>query len=74
MGGYPGVVFQAKVTGDHAVIPSVAPGLDVVNTPGGQQIFLNVRGIVLLLRVEARAVASDASAVQAFLRAVRFPR
>ena len=74
VGGYAGVVFRAKVTGENAVIPSVAPGVDVVNTPGGQQIFLNVRGIALLLRVEARALASDAAAVQAFLRAVRFPR
>ena len=31
--------------------------LDVVNTPGGQQIFLDV-GITLLLRVEARALAT----------------
>jgi hypothetical protein len=74
VGGYVGVVFRAKVTGEHAIIPSIAPGLDVVNTPGGQQIFLNVRGITLLLRVEARALASDAAAVQGFLRTVRFPR
>jgi hypothetical protein len=74
VGGYRGVVFRAKVTGERAIIPSVAPGLDVVNTPGGQQIFLNVRGTTLLVRVEARALASDAAAVRAFFRTVRFPR
>lgn len=72
VGGYRGVVFRAKVAGFSAIMPSVAPRVDVVNTPGGQQIFVNVRGITLLLRVEARA--SDAAAVQGFLRTVQFPR
>ena len=74
VGGYSGVVFAAKISGDHALLPGIAPGLDVVNTPGGQQIFLNVRGSTLLLRVEVFSLAAGNVAVRGFLRTVQFPR
>jgi hypothetical protein len=74
VGGYPGVAFRAEISGDHALLPGIAPGLDVVNSPGGQQILLNVRGATLLFRIEVFALAAGNAAVRAFLRTVRFPR
>jgi hypothetical protein len=40
----------------------------------GQQIFLNVRGTTLLLRIEIFARPAGEAAVRGFLRTVRFPR
>ena len=74
IGGYPGVSFRAKVEGEHALLPGIAPGLDVVKSPGGQQIFLNVRGKTLLFRIEVFAVKEGSAAVRSLLRTVGFPR
>ena len=74
IGGYPGVSFRAKVEGDHALLPGIAPGLDVVRTPDGQQIFLNVRGKTLLFRIEVFTIKEGSAAARSFLRTVRFPR
>ena len=74
IGGYSGVVFHAKVMGDQALLPGVAPGLDVVNTPGGHQIFLNVRGTTILFRIEVFALRAGTAAVLGFLKTLRFPR
>jgi hypothetical protein len=71
VGGYPGVSFHAVVQGDHASLPGIERYLTVL--PGGQQIFLNVRGRTLLLRIEI-ARKADEAAVRGVLRTVRFPR
>ena len=64
VGGYPGVAFRAKISGDHALLPGIAPGTRrCPNSPGGQQIFLNVRGTTLLLRIEVFALATGNAAV-----------
>lgn len=70
VGGYPGVSFHAVVQGDRASLPGIERYLTVL--PGGQQIFLNVRGRTLLLRIETARKADDA-AVLGVLRTVRFP-
>lgn len=72
VGGYSGVSFHAAVKGEHALLPGIAPDIDIL--PGGQQIFLNVRGTTLLLRIEIFARPAGEAAVRGFLRTVRFPR
>ena len=42
VGGYPAVSFDAGVHGEHSLLPGIRPSIDLL--PGGQQIFLNVRG------------------------------
>ena len=70
VGGYPGVSFHAAVHGEHSLLPGIAPLIDLL--PDGQQIFLNVRGKTVLLRIEISARTPGEAAVRAFLRTMRF--
>ena len=71
VGGYPGVSFHAAVHGKHSLLPGIAPFLDLL--PRGQQIFLNVRGKTVLLRIEISPRTHGEAAVRGFLRTMRFP-
>ena len=71
VGGYPGVSFHAAVHGEHSLLPGIAPLLDLL--PGGEQIFLNVRGKAVLLRIEISPGTPGQAAVRRFLRTMRFP-
>ena len=71
VGGYPGVSFHAAVHGEHSLLRGIAPLIDLL--PGGQQIFLNVRGKAVLLRIEITPGTPGEAAVRRFLRMVRFP-
>ena len=70
VGGYSGVSFHAAVHGEHSLLPGIKPLIDL--RPGGQQIFLNVRGKTVLLRIEISARTPGEAAVRAFLRTMRF--
>jgi hypothetical protein len=72
VGGYSGVSFHADVQGDFAPIPGISP--NGVRWRGGEQIFLNVRGKTLLLRIKIFARKGGEAAVRGLLRTVRFPR
>ena len=74
IGGYPGVSFHAVVPGDRSLLRGMGVALPVGVLPGGQQIFLNMRGTTLLLRIEifARKAGGEA-AVRGLLRTMRFP-
>ena len=72
VGGYRGVSFHAAVQGDHALLPMAPHYVHVL--PGGQQIFLSVRGRTLLLRIEIFAPKAGEAAVRRFLPTMRFPR
>jgi hypothetical protein len=75
MAGYPGVSFHAVVPGDRSLLRGMGVALPVGVLPGGQQIFLNVRGTTLLLRIETSARdAGEEAAVRGLLRTMRFPR
>ncbi len=71
VGGYPGVSFRAAVHGDHSLLPGIAPLIDLL--PGGEQIFLNVRGKAVLLLIEISPGTPGEGAVRGFLRTMRFP-
>jgi hypothetical protein len=71
VGGYSGVSFHAAVHGEHSLLPGIKPLIDLL--PGGQQIFLNVRGQTVLLRIEISAGTPGEAAVRGFLRTMRFP-
>ncbi len=71
VGGYPGDSFHAAVHGEHSLLPGIAPLIDLL--PGGQQIFLNVRGKTVLLRIEISARTPGEATVRGFLRTMRFP-
>ena len=71
VGGYPGVSFHAAVQGEHSLLTGITPLGDL--RPGGQQIFLNVRGKTVLLRVEISPGTPGQAAVRGFLRTMRFP-
>ena len=71
VGGYPGVSFHAAVHGEHSLLPRIAPLVDLL--PGGQQIFVNVRGKTVLLRIEISPRTQGEAAVRRFLRTMRFP-
>ncbi len=71
VGGYPGDSFHAAVHGEHSLLPGIAPLIDLL--PGGQQIFLNVRGKTVLLRIEIAPRPQGEAAVRGFLRTMRFP-
>lgn len=73
IGGYPAVTFRATVTGDHALLPGIAPGVDVVNTRG-QQTFVNVRGTTVLIRTEVFRATAGEAAVRSLVRTIGFPR
>jgi hypothetical protein len=73
VGGYPGVSFHAVVQGDSATTPGLRRIFGGVRR-GGEQIFLNVRGTTLLLRIDIFARKAGETAVRGFLRTVRFPR
>ena len=73
VGGYPGVFFHAAVHGEpnfHS-LPGITPLIDLL--PRGQQIFLNVRGKTVLLRVEISPGTPGEAAVRGLLRTMRFP-
>ena len=79
MGGFRGVSFRAVVRGDLAPtrglpFSSTLPYRPRGVRPGGQQIFLNVRGTTLLLQIEIFARKAGKPAVRGFLRTVQFPR
>ena len=69
--GYPGVSFHAAVDGEYSLLPGIKPLVDL--RPGGQQIFLNVRGKTVFLRIEISPGAPGEAAVRRFLRTMRFP-
>ena len=71
VGGYPGVSFHAAVHGEHSLLPGVTPLMDLL--PGGEQIFLNVRGKAVFLRIEISPGTPGQAAVRRFLRTMRFP-
>ena len=71
VGGYPGVSFHAAVHGERSLLPGITPFPDLL--PGGQQIFLNVRGKTMLLRIEISPATHGEAAVRGFLRTMRFP-
>ena len=71
IGGYPGVSFHAAVHGEHSPLPGIQPFVDLL--PGGQQIFLNVRGKAVLLLIEISPRTHGEAAVRGFLRTMRFP-
>ncbi len=71
VGGYPGVSFHAAVHGEHSLLPGIAPLIDLL--PDGQQIFLNVRGKTVLLRIEISPGTPGEAAVRGLLRTMRFP-
>jgi hypothetical protein len=71
VGGYPGVSFHAAVHGEHSLLPGIRPLIDLL--PGGQQIFLKVRGKTVLLLVEISPGTQGEAAVRRFLRTMRFP-
>ena len=71
VGGNPGVSFHAAVHGEHSLLPGIKPLIDL--RPGGQQIFLNVRGKTVLLRIEISPGTPGEAAVRGFLRTMRFP-
>jgi hypothetical protein len=73
VGGYPGVSFRAVVQGDSATTPGFRRIFGGIRR-GGEQIFLNVRGTTLLLRVDIFARKAGEAAVRGFLGTVRFPR
>jgi hypothetical protein len=73
VGGYPGVSFHAVVQGDSATTPGFRRIFGGVRR-GGEQIFLNVRGTTLLLRIDIFTHKAGEAAVRGFLRTVRFPR
>jgi hypothetical protein len=71
VGGYPGVAFHAAVRGKSARTPGIwAPAV----RPGGQQIFLNVRGKTVLLQIQTLQRATGEALARGFLRTVQFPR
>ena len=71
VGGYPGVAFHAAVRGNSARTPGIwAPAV----RPGGEQIFLNVRGRTVLLQIQTLQRASGEALARGFLRTVQFPR
>ncbi len=71
VGGYPGISFHAIVHGEHSLLPGIRPLIDLL--PGGEQIFLNVRGKTVLLRIEIAPRPQGEAAVRGFLRTMRFP-
>ena len=71
VGGYPGVSFHAAVPGKRSLLQGITPFPDLL--PGGQQIFLNVRGKTMLLRIEISPRTHGEAAVRGFLRTMRFP-
>jgi hypothetical protein len=79
MGGFPGVSLHAVVQGDLARTPGL-PFSSTLNgrpngvRPGGEQIFLNVRGTTLLLQIEIFSRKTGEAAVRGFLRTMQFPR
>jgi len=75
IGGYPGVSFHAAVPDDRSLLRGMGVALPAGVLPGGQQIFLNIRGTTLLLRIETSARdAGEEAAVRGLLRTMRFPR
>jgi hypothetical protein len=71
VGGYPGVSFHAAVHGEHSLLPGIKALVDLL--PGGQQIFLNVRGKAVLLLIEISPRTHGEAAVRGLLRTMRFP-
>ena len=57
--------------GDHSLLPGIAPLIDLL--PGGEEIFLNVRGKAVLLLIEISPGTPGEAAVRGFLRTMRFP-
>jgi len=71
VGGYPGVSFHAAVHGKRSLLPGITPFFDLL--PGGEQIFLNVRGKAVLLGIEISPRTHGEAAVRGVLRTMRFP-
>ena len=71
VGGYPGVSFHAAVHGEHSLLPGITPLTDLL--PGGQQIFVNVRGKAVLLRIEISPRTHGEAAVRGVVGTMRFP-
>jgi len=71
VGGYPGVSFHAAVHGEHSLLPGITPLVDLL--PGGELIFLNVRGKAVLLRIEISPRTHGEAPVRGVLRTMRFP-
>lgn len=74
IGGYAGVSFRANVKGDHAPLIALGTGADLPGDVAGQQTFVNVRGMTLLIRTELGKARAAPAEVQAVVRSFRFPR
>jgi hypothetical protein len=71
VGGFSGVSFHAAIHDEQSLLRA---GQVVGLLPGGQQIFLNVRGRTVLLRIEiSTRTPGEAAGVRGFLRTMRFP-